>query len=310
MFTKITDPIVILVQGKDSPRYLNARLTNNIKSLTPFQHCLAATLTPQGKTEGLFTVLKLPATYQFEAKVSDKEYNQTAHNQTEQVLLVSDSANAPEVIAAFKRYIVADRLTVTELSSNYQIIHCYDRSVIESHFSELKQGVFIERSGVLYWLKQRSKYLGLEILAPKDREPELLRELALGQEISSEQRHALRIEAGIASFPEEINSDSLFVEAQLREALAFNRGCYVGQEVIERVDALGKVAKKLVALKCLDLSQQLVRDQQVVTKEGEVVGKLLSIAKGEDALYCFAQLKNRDYVNDRLFAGTAEFKLT
>lgn len=294
MYTKIADPIVILVQGRDTLRYLNARLTNNIKSLKPFQHCLAAALTPQGKTEGLFTVLKLPT--------------------QDQLFLISDPADPEQILAAFKRYIVADRLSVEDLSARYLILHCYDQSVIEEHFSDLKQernhGVFVERFGVICWLKQRSKSFGLEILVAKDTESDLVTKLNLGTEINSQHRHLLRIQAGIASFPEEINPDSLFVEAQLREALAFNRGCYVGQEVIERVDALGKVARKLVVLKCLDLNQQLAPNQQVVTKEGEVVGKLLSIVKGEDALYCFAQLKNRDYASDNLFTGRAKIEVS
>lgn len=64
-------------------------------------------------------------------------------------------------------------------------------------------------------------------------------------------------------------------------AISFNKGCYLGQETIARLDALGQVQKKLVRLK---LSTQVLPDlkdpsQVALSSDGVEVGQLRSVAK-------------------------------
>ena len=54
---QLQDPLILEISGKDAKRYLNARLTNNIKDLAVGGSCIAGMLNPQGRTEGIFTVL-------------------------------------------------------------------------------------------------------------------------------------------------------------------------------------------------------------------------------------------------------------
>jgi tRNA-modifying protein YgfZ len=65
------------------------------------------------------------------------------------------------------------------------------------------------------------------------------------------------------------------------QAISFNKGCYLGQETIARLDALGQVQKKLVRLK---LSTHVLPDlkdpsQVVLLSDGAEVGQLRSVAK-------------------------------
>ena len=84
-------PIILELSGKDSLRYLNARLSNDLKNIVPGRALRAAALTPHGKTEGLYLVLQL----------AEQRY-----------LLICDGGSKEEVIAALKRYMVADRIEV------------------------------------------------------------------------------------------------------------------------------------------------------------------------------------------------------
>lgn len=59
-------------------------------------------------------------------------------------------------------------------------------------------------------------------------------------------------------------------------AISFNKGCYLGQETIARLDMLGQVQKKLVALE-ID-STQSVPAQSVVSAVGKDVGVICSVA--------------------------------
>ncbi len=61
---------------------------------------------------------------------------------------------------------------------------------------------------------------------------------------------ALRIEAGLPLFGVDFDNTNLPQEVDRNElAINFNKGCYLGQETIARIDALGHVNKKVVLLK-------------------------------------------------------------
>lgn len=56
----------------------------------------------------------------------------------------------------------------------------------------------------------------------------------------------LRIEAGLAGAPGELTEDYLPLEAGAWDAVSFNKGCYIGQEIIARMESRQKLAKVLV----------------------------------------------------------------
>lgn len=58
----------------------------------------------------------------------------------------------------------------------------------------------------------------------------------------------LRIEAGQPRFGHELTGDYIPLEANLWADVSFNKGCYIGQEIIARMESRGKLAKKLVTL--------------------------------------------------------------
>lgn len=55
----------------------------------------------------------------------------------------------------------------------------------------------------------------------------------------------LRIEAGVPRFGQELHDKVIPLEAGFEDAIAFEKGCYLGQEIIARLDTLGTPAKML-----------------------------------------------------------------
>lgn len=66
--------------------------------------------------------------------------------------------------------------------------------------------------------------------------------------LSGSEYHALRVFAGVASYPEELNEGHNPLEAGLRADISFTKGCYIGQEVIARLDSYDKVQRELIGL--------------------------------------------------------------
>src|SRR5438093_1374933 len=58
----------------------------------------------------------------------------------------------------------------------------------------------------------------------------------------------VRIEAGIPVFGRDMTEETIPLEANLEAALSYTKGCYIGQEVIARIEARGHVNRKLVGL--------------------------------------------------------------
>ncbi len=81
-----------------------------------------------------------------------------------------------------------------------------------------------------------------------------------------------RIEQKIPWWPTEMNENTNPLEAGLTDRISFNKGCYVGQEVIARLDTYEKIQRHLVLLE-LDSTPEL---PATVTVEGREIGWITS----------------------------------
>ena len=84
----------------------------------------------------------------------------------------------------------------------------------------------------------------------------------------------LRIEAGIPRYGPDLGEDTLPLEAGLLNALNFNKGCYIGQEIVERARNRGHVNWKLMGLKLEPDSA--VPELGPLTADGKTVGEITS----------------------------------
>ena len=94
----------------------------------------------------------------------------------------------------------------------------------------------------------------------------------------------LRVEKGIPIAPNELNDKHNPLETtQTASAVSFTKGCYIGQEVIARLDAQGKVQRQLVGLKfgdSLPSTGDRISDESLagVSPLGDEIGEITSIA--------------------------------
>jgi folate-binding protein YgfZ len=72
---------------------------------------------------------------------------------------------------------------------------------------------------------------------------------AVAQVVGPEALEAARIERGVPAFGSELNEDHNPLEAGLMDSISFNKGCYVGQEVVARLNTYDKVQRRLAVLR-------------------------------------------------------------
>ena len=85
----------------------------------------------------------------------------------------------------------------------------------------------------------------------------------------------VRVEAGFPLYGRDIDADCLPQEVNRdAQAISFTKGCYLGQETVARIDALGHVNRKLVRLQWL--GSDMLQPGQDLTVGGQSVGRVTS----------------------------------
>ena len=92
-----------------------------------------------------------------------------------------------------------------------------------------------------------------------------------------EQCEAARVRAGIPRFGADFGSNNIPHETQQLQGVSFTKGCYTGQEIVERVRSQGQVRRLLVGI---ELDSAAVPTESAVRYLGNAVGEMTSATPG------------------------------
>ena len=229
--TQLSSAFVLHAVGRHARRYLNARLSNNITSLAPQTTIKAAALSAQGKTLVLAQIL--------------------AGNDDTFLLLV-DGGDRSKTIQEVLKFKVADDITLSDPAANFTIFHLTDNS------PELAQALNIPASSpphaIVAWKDSfifqntRLDGPGLDCLIANSDMPDWTMLHHTTQHVLLPDFEQQRLAHGQPAFPQEINEESLISETGPQQAISFTKGCYVGQEVVARIDSRGRPPRRLVRI--------------------------------------------------------------
>jgi len=82
-----------------------------------------------------------------------------------------------------------------------------------------------------------------------------------------------KIVNGIPSYPYEIHSGVIPIEANMWSAVSFTKGCYIGQEIIARIRYRGQVKRTLA---CIEAKSDVQINQVIKNNKGENIGNISS----------------------------------
>ncbi|MBN8550192.1 MAG: hypothetical protein J0M12_12815 [Deltaproteobacteria bacterium] len=281
-YFSIPSAVILSASGPHAERYLQIRLTNDLKQLTAQRALQAAALTPQGRTEALFTVFS----------VAPNSY-----------MLIADGGNPQVVLEGLTRFVVTERIEFRDVSSEYVLIHMIPNRekedmgafvpVAPSHGHDFSR---VSAGSIQFISRQRSAEQGWDIVVPREQSAAFISRLVEKKavEISSAEQELLRLRAGIPMFPVEIGPEHIFSESGLTQAISFTKGCYTGQEVIAKIDALGKPPRRLLQLKLA--GAKAISQKAPVEAEGETrsAGEILSSAVDQESecTWAFASIRS------------------
>jgi len=256
----------ISLTGADRVRWLNGMVTNNIRDLAAGSGIYAFLLNPQGHILG----------------------DLYAYNRGESITVDTDSAQAEKVLATFDHYIIMDDVEVTNLSEQLTALGIAgpkSREVLSAAgftIPEMKplQAQSLTWQGVDFTLirGEDAEHLSYEMWLTPDNVRQLWDALraAGASPVGSEALELQRIVSGIPRYGVDIRERDLPQETEQARALNFNKGCYVGQEIVERIRSRGAVHRKFTGF-LAESTEPIAAGTKIVAGEKEV-GEITSAA--------------------------------
>jgi folate-binding protein YgfZ len=224
----------IQLTGKDRVRWLNGMITNNVRDLAVGHGVYAFLLNPQGHILG----------------------DLIAYNRGEHILVDTDQSQLDKILATFDHYIIMDDVEVANISDKVSAIGLTGPNaevVLKAAGFEVPElkGLQIadlpwQQTNVSMVRGESESFRSYEIwLAPEHAASvrEALQR-AGAVPVGREALELYRIALGIPVYGKDIRERDLPQETEQQRALNFSKGCYVGQEIVERIRSRGTVHRK------------------------------------------------------------------
>lgn len=258
---------VIKVLGSDSADYLNRMSTVNLRHFNPKYASVGAFLTGKAGAISVFTLLERE--HSFELIVPHPFVKKTfQHLDKFHFGERLDIVNESDENALFGLYRPSLKLRSLLKIENWKPLEIIFRRWVGFDWTIWKD----VRIPDFYWVKaERSQTISL--LEEVNLNPELP---LLGLKVFD----YIRILNAIPEVGIDLLDGDIFLESGYEEAIARNKGCYPGQEVIERIGTYGQVNKKLCKVSVTLSSKSVIGAlPQVISSTDKVVGSLTSLAQ-------------------------------
>jgi len=255
----------INVSGKDRVRWLHNMVTNNVRDLPVNRGNYNFVLNAQGRILGDMYI----------------------YNRGESFALETDARQVEALVNAMKRFIIMDKVEMVEIGADSVSVGiCGPKA--ESVLSN--SGV---NAGGMEPLEVRD--VGTDDVAatlvrgPEQRpgwyefwlDPNKAQELwnllvkAGAQPVGAEALERWRVLQGIPNYGQDIRDRDLPQETEQTQALSFTKGCYIGQEIVERIRSRGQVHRKFTGFVFGDRVPALRKYES----EGRALAEITSISK-------------------------------
>jgi tRNA-modifying protein YgfZ len=221
----------IRVTGEDRARLLHAMTTNHVEGLKPGEGCYAFFLNAQGRILGDANVLCF----------------------VDHILLDTEPETRQKLFEHLDRYIIADDVTIEDVTDRIATIAVEgpeSGNVLKAAGAPLPEAAYsnVAWSDVtIARLNSTGPAIGSDgyfLFVPADRKNGIVEELGLPEVTASDAR-IVRIEHGRPRYGEEITERYLVQETGQLQAVHFSKGCYLGQEIVERVRSRAQIHRML-----------------------------------------------------------------
>jgi folate-binding protein YgfZ len=266
----------ICLLGDDRVRFLHGQITNDVKRLRAGEGCYATLTNAKGKMESDLNVFNL----------------------ADELLLDFEPGLTEKISQRLEKFIVADDVQIVDAAPHYGLLSVQgpkaaevvkavgliNDGALEKSYSIVK--ISDATLGEIYLASQRRvSRLGFDIFVPNNSLGAVADKLIAAAKNTGgcacgwTALETARIEAGIPRFGADMDETNLPMECIESRAMSFNKGCYIGQEVLNRIHAIGHVAKELRGLRLTGNLKTLPHKGDKLFQNNKEVGYITSAVK-------------------------------
>ncbi len=263
--------LILKLTGKDVQDFIHRISTNDVKNLGVFKQTNTLFTTEKGRLIDRTTFLKIGDYY----------------------LLVGSKDEDKKLLTWLDKYLIMEEIEIEDVSENYTIFEFYgsqvnsfmtmmcgdkcseldgekitigDTDSIKTYFTKLNEVNNITKFAAVVSHEQ-----AIEFVDYLNNHRSAFDLHFIGDKVFNH----FKIVHGIPGYPNEINADYNPHEVNLIDEVNFAKGCYIGQEVIARLDTYDKVQRFLKGVK-FDSHSEFSVPVDIVNEKNEVVGELTS----------------------------------
>lgn len=261
----------IRLQGDDTQRFLNSMLTADFRSMQPGAGAHSAITDNKGRIQGLLDG------YLLGPGVG---------------LLVLDGTDADWALERLDMYIIMDPIELTDLRPTHTVLHVAGPGAVDVLTQAgLSVGDPVASvQGDVTVLRTDRIGPGVDLVVPNDQAAEVWDALQQAGAVAAgfSVYETQRIRRGLPRWPVDMGERAFVHELGLRDRVcSFTKGCYIGQEVINRMDTMGRVNKRLMGL----VSDDAIQPGDAVVMDSAQVGVIGSCAPDGDRTVALAILR-------------------
>ncbi len=219
IFLDLSERAKFRITGTDRLRFLNGQITNDLRKASETSAIEACILNAKGKTDAHIFV-----------SASGESF------------LVDAAADLRETLRVrLERYVIADDVQIEDVTDQFSLFHLLSKQPPAPEFGRI---VSVHRFAEPGW----------DMWVEVAQHGALLQELSLRWTLlDSDAAEVMRIEQGIPRWGRELTAEIIPIEANLEQrTIDYQKGCYIGQEVISRIKMSGQTNKRLCGLISVD----------------------------------------------------------
>jgi len=275
----------IRVSGEDRARLLHAMTTNHVQQLKAGEGCYAFFLNAQGRILGDVNLFCLE----------------------DHFLLDTEPETGRKLYEHLDRYIIADDVTLTDETDSLATI-AVEGPEAPGVLSKLGAPAPLTLYSTESWGARTIARVdstgagGFFIFAANDDKSRLIADLenAGATHATVEEAAIVRLENGRPRYGEEITERYLVQETGQLQAVSFSKGCYLGQEIVERVRSRAQIHR---VLRRLEIDSCEIPAAGTKFDGGEIVSAVLSPALGKVVAMAYVRTPSSEPGTELIIGG-------
>lgn len=250
----------VRVHGPDAWRFLQDLVSQDLDPLDDGSGAHSLLLTPQGKIDADFRILR----------VGDEAW--------------LDGLDGPALAASLVRFRIRVDVEIEDRSAEWSLLAVRGDDAVAALGAEVPVDAYahVGRGDARVVRSDWPGVSGVDVVGPRAAVRAIADELeasgiALLDDATFER---LRIEAGVVLQGVDVDERTIPQEAFLEDAVSFTKGCFLGQELVCRIDTRGHVNRYLRKVEVADAVPAV--GAELHGDEGKTVGTLTSVAARPD----------------------------